>query len=231
MSRVEPTTFAWVLHADSTKYNRPLAFARRNTFSLPIRPRAPHRDNVSRGRQILSILELTTLASSWTIRRAKNCARIDVVIAIDRVLSRTLVARTRGKLEADRNRGTDDDSGKRETSRGKPGDKWRTRGSRSRLTCAGQLDRVPFSVAESGRSRSERIDSSMAAARVHDRDPMGNRKWPRGVRGCPCVRLAYVKFTSGLPRNYHCGNSGEPGGWRWGKGRWERWQRERKRKD
>lgn len=99
MSRVEPTTFAWVLHADSTKYNRPLAFARRNTFSLPIRPRAPHRDNLSRGRQILSILELTSLASLWTIRRAKNCARIDVVIAIDRVLSRTLVARTRGKLE------------------------------------------------------------------------------------------------------------------------------------
>lgn len=40
---------------------------------------------------------------------------------------------------------------------------------------------------------------------------MGNRKWPRGVRGWPCVHLAYVKFMSGLPRNYHCGNSGEGG--------------------
>ena len=50
---------------------------------------------------------------------------------------------------------------------------------------------------------------------------MGNRKWPRGVRGWPCVHLAYVKFMSGLPRNYHCGNSGEGGE--------ERAERERER--
>lgn len=50
---------------------------------------------------------------------------------------------------------------------------------------------------------------------------MGNRKWPRGVRGWPCVHLAYVKFMSGLPRNYHCGNSGEGGE--------ERLERERER--
>ena len=183
------------------------------------RPSDPFDPRVNIARELMDDPPCEKLRADRRRDRDRSCTIADIGCENER------------KARADRNRGTDDDSGKREPSRGKPGDKWRTRGSRSRLTCAGQLDRVPFSVAESGRSRSERIDSSMAAVRVHDRDPMGNRKWPRGVRGCSCVRLAYVKFTSGLPRNYHCGNSGEPGGWRWGKGRWERWQRERKRKD
>lgn len=50
MSRAEPATFAWVLHADSTKYNRPLAFLRRNTFARLSVPPIPDRNNVSRSR-------------------------------------------------------------------------------------------------------------------------------------------------------------------------------------
>lgn len=103
----------------------------------------------------------------------------------------------------------------------------------TRLTRAGHLDPSPLLPIRSESlsspvSRSERIDSyyipSLAGIprqAVYTDDSMGNRKWPRGVRGWPCVHLAYVKFMSGLPRNYHCGNSGEGGE--------ERLERERER--
>lgn len=79
-----------------------------------------------------------------------------------------------------------------------------TRHTRSHLTWSGQPD-YPSSPGSLRAFTVNRNVSVRYPLADQTGDPMGNRKWSRGVRGCP-VHLAYVKFTSGLPRNYHCRN-------------------------
>lgn len=123
--------------------------------------------------------------------------------------------------------------------RHRPRDKWGTRRAHGvHLTRSGQpgLSSVsPFFPISSHTDRNVRIDVRPCIPRAGD--PMGNRKWARGVRD-RLVRLAYAKFTSGLPRNYHCRNSrrrkrvrsGYEGGYRDEVGRSGRKQSEGKEK-
>lgn len=120
---------------------------------------------------------------------------------------------------------------KRETSRGKPGE---TSGEHGRARGSVESRVSPFFVAESPAVRRSERRSIPPLARPDSREILWEIESGHAViRGfAPCVRLrAYARFTSGLPRNYHCGNSVEPGRLEVGKGknRRERWERERKR--